>query len=99
MWLVAVNATGRVVLLAPEQLGLPFADLESLARRLGPIFTGASATLEDAEFLARQTWARWILSDAPAAEAIRSSPRPFQAASALGVISGRDTSNGDDLTS
>jgi len=94
MWLVAVSATGRVVLLAPEQLGLAFTELETLARRVGPIFTGASDTLEDAEFSARQSWARWILSDAPAAVAIRSSHRPFQAASALGAISG-----GDDLTS
>lgn len=86
MWLVAVMATGRVVLLAPEQLGLPFAELTKMAASMGPVFTGASDTLEDAEFLARQSWARWILSDAPAAVAIRSSPRPFQAASALGAM-------------
>jgi len=68
MWLVAVGKLGRVVLLSPEQIGLPFAEMQRVAGSdLGPIFSGASATLEGAEFLARLSWARWIVSDAPAA--------------------------------
>lgn len=73
MWLVAVNVVGRVVILNPEQNGLPFAGLQQAVSKVGPMFTGASDTLDHAEFLARLAWARWITSDAGAAVLLRSS--------------------------